>query len=242
MINQCTLRGGMRLLRRDTTPISALQYLRPRRGITPAQATFGRASLLVSAVLLTVTACGHGPSVVQSSSSHIPATSTAVSANAGGAIAPPCPLSLDFIRTTTAPVLGDGPVSTKTYPNGDCSYVLSSGAKVGIVIYPYSKNEILSVGVGGAYGTTDQKYGGSSPQQVYSSTRAAYQAIAAVDPGRNGFADYPTIGGGLVTNNMGEFVLAGLKGCWYTGVFSNTKGDTAYNDPSVKIAQALAAL
>ena len=88
----------------------------------------------------------------------------------------------------------------------------------------------------------NRKYGGSAPDQVYASARTAYRDVAAADPQKSGFDDYPNVGAGLVTDNMGNFILAGTKSDWYAGGFSNTNVNPAHNDPVVAIAKALAAM
>ena len=70
----------------------------------------------------------------------------------------------------------------------------------------------------------------------------AYRDVAAADPQKSGFDDYPNVGAGLVTDNMGNFILAGTKSYWYAGGFSNTNVNPAHNDPVVAIAKALAAM
>jgi hypothetical protein len=191
------------------------------------------AALAIVALASTTTAAC-SPSADRTASN---STGTQPTVSAPAAPVQTCPLSADFIRTTVAPVFSDGPVRIE--PNGDwrCFYHLASGEELDIRTMPYSENEIDSIGVDGA----NRKYGGSAPDQVYASARTAYRDVAAADPQKSGFGDYPNVGAGLVTDNMGNFILAGTKSYWYAGGFSNTNVNPAHNDPVVAIAKALAA-
>lgn len=152
--------------------------------------------------------------------------------------APLCALSTEFVRTTVAPVVGDGPVTTESTQDDSCGYRLNGGSKLVIWTYTYASNRKFTIGV---Y-NTDRPYGGSNAQQVYSSAKTAYRDIAAADPAKSGFRDYPSIGAGTVTNNMGAFILAGTKEYWFTGQFVDTVGDPSFDELNVAIAKALADL
>jgi hypothetical protein len=91
-----------------------------------------------------------------------------------------------------------------------------------------------------AHGVSRQ-YGGSTPQEVYSSARAALLDLSHVGTPFDGFADYPNVGAGMVTDGESQFILAGTHEHWYTGGPSNTTLSPNFNDALVNVGKALAA-
>jgi hypothetical protein len=151
----------------------------------------------------------------------------------------PCPLTVSSVAAAVGQAFGGGPVnlgSPDQWASG-CQYHLGNGDDLAIKVIPYAANVFNTLGVRGV----EARYGGSSAQQVVSSTAAAFQAIAKASPQFNSFAQYPDLGAGLVTNGMGTFVLAGTHDYWYRGAFGNITASPIYNEPAVNVAKALAA-
>jgi hypothetical protein len=118
---------------------------------------------------------------------------------------------------------------------GDGASVVGQGSGPSIVIYryPYDEGTIMSSAL--------REYGGSTAQAVFTSASSVYSDIARQDGETEHFQTYPSIGGGLVTNGVGGFVLAGPGQAWYGVTITNTQQSSEYGTALVELAEAILA-
>lgn len=156
-----------------------------------------------------------------------------------------CLLSTQELGSLVAP-LYTGPVEIEIdnygdgYIDGRCHYLLdgsSGGAGFEITAQRYSDNVVFTT----SSSSFEFDYGGSSPEQVVSSSAAAFEG--QLNPGSDGFASYPDIGAGMVTNERSQLILAGTGEYWYAGTVSGVSlsANQANNDVLVAVGTAMAA-
>jgi hypothetical protein len=80
-----------------------------------------------------------------------------------------------------------------------------SSADVIVDVHAYADDQLVSPSAHGVY----RQYGGSTPQEVYASARAALLDLSHAGTPFDGFADYPNVGAGMVTDGESQFTLAG---------------------------------
>lgn len=188
---------------------------------------------IVIAVMLAICCCSNNSTATQATTSSVAGAGTSVATSPPD---PGCPLTVDAVTAAIGTVF-PGPVRLDTEPGAvDCQYQVDQNRWLHIRVTPYADNRMASITVN----TTTVEYGGSSPQQVFTSTATAYRAIADASGGERKFEQHPDVGAGLVTNGVGGFVLAGTRGVWYSGDFGIfTSPD--YNVVAMNVAKALAA-
>jgi len=195
---------------------------------------------LVTAVL-PIAACGSNSTTHTRTSSAARTTSSAAT-SAGPAApstlaAPGCPLTVEAVQAAIGTVFR-GPVKLDDVPGSvECTYQVDDNRWLHIRVSPYTANRKATISIN----DTTVEYGGTSAQQVFNSTAAAFQKVAGAGGSDRKFEQYPDVGAGLVTDGVGGFVLAGTKDVWYSGDFGIfTNGD--YNVVAMNVAKALAAL
>jgi hypothetical protein len=197
-------------------------------------------ALVAAAAVAAVAACGSHSATHSTTSSVAGTTSSAGAASPAAPsslAAPGCPLTVQAVAAAIGTVFR-GPVKLDDIPGSvECTYQVDDDRWLHIRASPYTANRKATISVNQA----TAEYGGTSARQVFTSTASAFQKVAQAGGTDRGFAQYPDIGAGLVTNGVGGFVLAGAKDVWYSGdfgIFTNRD----YNVVAMNVAKALAAL
>ena len=155
-----------------------------------------------------------------------------------------CVLDPQTLSAAIQPWLATGSIAIDAGSDeGRCKYDLPPGSFNGtsadfiVDVYAYADEQQVSTSTHGV----SRQYGGSTPQQVYASARAALLDLSHAGTPFDGFADYPNVGAGMVTDGESQFILAGTHAHWYTGGPSNTTLNPNFNDALVNVGKALAA-
>jgi hypothetical protein len=192
-------------------------------------------------------ACG-GDKTTQATSSATATSSVATTATqataAPAATEPPpggstevvCPLTVEQVTTAIGTVF-PGPVTLEEEPGAPgCSFKVADEQWLHVAVAPYSANQLATIVIN----DMTAQYGGTTPQQVFDSAAKAFQSAADASGGERKFEQYPDIGGGVVSDGVGGFVLAGTHDFWYKGDFG-INSDPAYNTVALNIAKEIAA-
>ncbi|MGE0214519.1 hypothetical protein [Mycolicibacterium sp.] len=159
-----------------------------------------------------------------------------------------CLLPPHELGSLVAPVYS-GPVRIEIdnygegYEDSRCHYLLEgsgSGPGFEITAQRYSDDIVFTA----SSSEFEVSYGGSSAEQVFTSASAAFETESGISPGASGFAVYPDIGAGMVTNERSSLVLAGTGDYWYEAGVSGVSlsPSQANNDMLVAIGTAMAAV
>lgn len=203
-----------------------------------------RLSARHAAVLLLTLAfvgCGRsspsGEHPVAGSSDSPTSSSAATAAPIDACILTPESLGQIVAAKFSGPVTISSQTTDEFDGGSECDYNLAPGADFSIDAHRYSDNASFSMGV---Y-NLERTVSGTTPQQIFSSASTAYRDFAQQYPSYGGFAAYPDIGNGLVTDASGELVLAGTGDCWYQGSFSGSAGSQPGKEFVVAVGTAMAA-
>lgn len=225
---------------------------RSRAGMRTARRSrhlVARSALVLLVALASAVACDRNSDTAESSAAPSVASSSPTAQSSSRVHdSSTCILSPQELGGLVAP-LYSGPVTIYIdhfgvgYEDSRCHYLLdgsSAGAGFEITAQRYSDNVVFTV----SSKDFEFEYGGSSPQQVLTSATAALQGEVAQSPGSEGFASYPDVGAGMVTNRRNELVLAGTGDYWYTGSVSGVSLSPSQpnNDMLVAIGTAMAAV
>lgn len=155
----------------------------------------------------------------------------------------PCVLDADFLNRTLAPFVGQTSV-TKAARTADsskdvCRYNL--GGTGGGTFYLYSQRYRDGRFVTSGVYDVERKFGGYTPSQVYESSIVAIRDVGSRAGAGSGVAEFPDIGGGMVTDSNNEMVLAGTGDYWFQASVSGGPYHPSINDAFVNIGRVLAA-
>jgi hypothetical protein len=182
----------------------------------------------------------HAP--VTSSGTSAPTTRTSTSTSNAPSLAAACVLDPQALAVAIRPWLGEGSITIDPSSDaGRCTYDLpadsfnGSSAQFVIDVHGYSDDQRVTTSTNGV----SREYGGGTPQQVYASARTAFLDLSHAGAASDGFADYPEIGAGLVTDGVSQLILAGTHDRWYTGGPTNTALSPKFNAALVSVARAL---
>jgi hypothetical protein len=181
-------------------------------------------------------------SPVTSSSVSAPTTRPSTSSSDAPSAAAACVLDAQTLAAAIRPWLGQGSITVDPSSDADrCTYDLpsdsfnGSSAQFVIDLHEYGDDQRVTTSTNGV----SREYGGSTPQQVYASAHTGFLDLSHAGTVSAGFADYPDIGAGLVTDGVSQLVLAGTHDRWYTGGPTNTALRPKFNAALVSVARAL---
>lgn len=219
------------------------------------RAASGTGMVLATLMMVGVSACTTAPTTEASASAPVAGESSGTPRESSATNSPPdtnrsaCIFSPEEVQEILNPWLAPGTVSLAiedtTVDEGFCRYDLPAGSMAGdgqssdlgatgtltIRRYSYSSNQILTLG------TLDvsRDFGGSTPDEVYESSRIAIIDVAAVNTYTNRATDLPEVGGGSVVD-FGGGNVTWTQDSWFD--FS-ASGETV-NEQSGEAALALA--
>jgi len=121
-------------------------------------------------------------------------------------------------------------------PPGSFRAAETDDAEVSVAAYRYADNRQFRSGV---Y-DVEREYGGSSPEEVYSSAVVMIRDVGAATGWEDGLGEYPDVAGGMVTDEWNELIVAGDKDYWYEVSITGVTGNAEFNDALVGIGRLLA--
>lgn len=173
-----------------------------------------------------------------------PATkSTAASATSTADQLASCVLTPAEVKESFAEWIGPGDVAISLEDTADftCRYQVSEGSfnlgGAGIVVErtAYDDPELRGTKVYNVSAT----WGGGTPEEVFSSTTAAWKKLASADGRGAPITPHPEIGGGAVFNGETQIVVAPRADYWYSVTITAKKPNPKYEGSLVAAAKAI---